>query len=147
MQFNHLFKAATESDMYTADPDIYTALCSICVTPAFLAKLTDVKRHAHVLAALQRRSASSTGGCLPGNARQSHPMAMPAWRGEIAHHLWPILNVHSEGSCIRRLAADRPGRVARSAGTSAIGNPTARCAIQITIEGSANSGRPEDDRT
>ena len=70
VQFNHLFKVATESDSFSADPDIYTALWNICVTPAFLAKLTDVKRHAHVLAALQRRS-FDLYGCLP--AGQSAP--------------------------------------------------------------------------
>ena len=49
VQFNHIYKG-------TDDPGIYTALWNICVTPAFLAKLTDVKRHADVAAALKRRS-------------------------------------------------------------------------------------------
>ena len=49
IQFNHIYTG-------TNDPDLYTALWNICVTPAFLAKLTDVKRHADVVAALQRRS-------------------------------------------------------------------------------------------
>lgn len=49
IQFNHIYKG-------TNDPDLYTALWNICVTPAFLAKLTDVKRHGDVVAALKRRS-------------------------------------------------------------------------------------------
>lgn len=72
LQVNHLFKVAVESDTYNADPDIYTALWNICVTPAFLAKLTDVKRHAHVLAALQRRSCDLYG-YLPAGQRAPEP--------------------------------------------------------------------------
>lgn len=82
LQFNHLFKVAVESDTYSADPDIYTALWNICVTPAFLAKLTDVKHHAHVLAALQRRS-FDLYGYLPAGQRAPEPpdgYGSLAWR-------------------------------------------------------------------
>lgn len=72
VQFNHLFKVAPQSDTYSADPDIYTALWNICVTPAFLAKLTDVKRHAHILTALQRRS-FDLYGYLPAGHRPPEP--------------------------------------------------------------------------
>ena len=44
IQFNHIYTG-------TNDPDLYTALWNICVTPAFLAKLTDVS----VMPMLSRR--------------------------------------------------------------------------------------------
>ena len=47
VQFNHIYQRPY-------DPGTYTALWNICVTPAFLAKLTDV--HDDVIAALKRRS-------------------------------------------------------------------------------------------
>jgi len=72
-QVNHLFKTAIDSDLYTADPDIYTALWNICVTPAFLAKLTDTQRHAHVLAALQRRSFDLYGYVPAGQSPPAPP--------------------------------------------------------------------------
>lgn len=83
VQFNHLFKVATESDMYSADPAIYTALWNICVTPAFLAKLTDVQRHAHVLAALQRRSFDLYGYLPAGQSAPEPPNDYDSlkWRG------------------------------------------------------------------
>ena len=49
VQFNHVFNDSK-------NPDLYTALWNICVTPAFLAKTTDGKNHPEVVAALRRRS-------------------------------------------------------------------------------------------
>lgn len=49
VQFNHVY-----SD--SRNPDLYTALWNICVTPAFLAKTTDGRNHPEVVAALRRRS-------------------------------------------------------------------------------------------
>lgn len=49
VQFNHVY-----SD--SGNPDLYTALWNICVTPAFLAKTTDGRNHPEVVAAIRRRS-------------------------------------------------------------------------------------------
>ncbi|MBS0296328.1 MAG: hypothetical protein JSR45_08450 [Proteobacteria bacterium] len=46
VQFNHVYRASL-------DPDAYTNLANICLTPAFLAKLTDV--HLEVRSLLQYR--------------------------------------------------------------------------------------------
>jgi hypothetical protein len=49
IQFSHLWTASR-------DPDAYTALWNLCVTPAFLAKATDGSNHPDVLAALRYRA-------------------------------------------------------------------------------------------
>lgn len=63
VQFNHIYKRPY-------DPDCYTALWNICVTPAFLAKLTDV--HDDVIAALRRRS-FDLYGYLPADKPEPEP--------------------------------------------------------------------------
>ena len=83
VQFNHLYRGTDEPDIYTADPDIYTALWNICVTPAFLAKLTDVKRHASVVTALKRRSFDLYGYLPEGEPEPEPPDCYERleWRG------------------------------------------------------------------
>jgi hypothetical protein len=49
VQFNHVWSASR-------DPNAYTALWNLCVTPAFLAKTTDGSAHPEVIAALRYRS-------------------------------------------------------------------------------------------
>jgi hypothetical protein len=49
VQFNHVWDGAS-------DPDTYTALWNVCLTPAFLAKTTDGKNHPEVVAALRYRA-------------------------------------------------------------------------------------------
>lgn len=49
VQYNHIWLAAD-------DPDAYTALWNVCVTPAFLAKLTDGAKHPDTVSVLQYRS-------------------------------------------------------------------------------------------
>jgi hypothetical protein len=59
MQYNHVWTAAK-------DPDLYTALWNLCATPAFLAKTTDGKNHSAVRAALQYRAFRLYGAHPPG---------------------------------------------------------------------------------
>ena len=63
VQFNHIYKRPY-------DPGCYTALWNICVTPAFLAKLTDT--HHGVIAALKRRS-FDLYDCLPNDEPEPEP--------------------------------------------------------------------------
>ena len=80
VQFNHLYKGTKESG-------IYTALWNICVTPAFLAKLTDVKHHGHVVAAQAQIIRPLAATCPTANRSRSHPTATPAWHGVTVHRL------------------------------------------------------------
>ncbi|MGI9017083.1 MAG: hypothetical protein ACR2HR_08275 [Euzebya sp.] len=74
VQYNHLWSGSK-------DPDTYTALWNICVTPSFLAKLTDTKAHADTIALLRRRRAGRLPACrrrhiclgAPVSARQRTP--------------------------------------------------------------------------
>ena len=65
VQFNHLYRCSD-------DPGCYTALWNICVTPTFLAKLTDVQRHDPVRFALKRRS-FDLYGYLPSGEPEPEP--------------------------------------------------------------------------
>lgn len=115
VQFNHLFTVATESDMYSADPAIYTALWNICVTPAFLAKLTDVKRHAHVLAALQRRSFDLYGYLPAGQSAPEPPDDYDSltWRD----HPPPVADLERAlRDQLRRAPRSRPAQACREIG-------------------------------
>ena len=60
IQFNHIWPSKR-------DPSLYTALWNLCVTPAFLAKLTD--NHPAVVAAIRCR-AHDLYGCLPEGQRR-----------------------------------------------------------------------------
>ena len=77
VQFNHIYKRPY-------DPGCYTALWNICVTPAFLAKLTDVERHADVIAVLKRRSFDLYGYLPDGEPEPDPPDDYDGldWRGE-----------------------------------------------------------------
>ncbi len=66
IQFNHVF---TDS----RNPDIYTALWNVCVTPAFLAKTTDGKNHPKVVAALRCRAFELYGFLPDGESAPAHP--------------------------------------------------------------------------
>lgn len=70
VQFNHIYNGNDKSDLYRSDPDIYTALWNICVTPAFLAKLTDT--HKDVIATLRRRL-FDLYDCLPEGEPEPEP--------------------------------------------------------------------------
>ena len=63
-QFNHIYAAS-------GDPDAYTALPNICMTPAFIAKLTDTSEEIKQL--LQFRSYELYGWVLPMKEPPSRP--------------------------------------------------------------------------
>ena len=63
-QFNHIWPGKR-------DIDLYTALWNLCVTPAFLAKLTD--NHPEVIAALRRRSFDLYGHLPQGETLPASP--------------------------------------------------------------------------
>ena len=75
VQFNHIYKDAE-------NPATYTALWNICVTPAFLAKLTDVNHHGDVVAALKRKSFDLYGYLPDGESEPEPPDGYGAldWR-------------------------------------------------------------------
>ena len=87
VQFNHLYR---RSD----DPGYYTALWNICVTPAFLAKLTDVKRHDPVRSALKCRSFDLYGYLPSGETEPEPPEGYDGleWRD----HPPPVRRLESE---------------------------------------------------
>ena len=106
VQFNHIYKGAD-------NPDIYTALWNICVTPAFLAKLTDA--HDDVVAALKFRS-FDLYGCLPrGEAQPEPPDGYDdvEWRG----HPAPVSDLESvlRGQ-LTRASRSRPAQASREIG-------------------------------
>lgn len=108
LQFNHLYKGAYESG-------IYTALWNICVTPAFLAKLTYVKRHASVIAALKRRSFDLYGYLPDGELEPDPPDGYDGleWRGcpPPVPDLETVLRRH-----LNRAPRSRPARACREIG-------------------------------
>lgn len=97
------------------NPDTYTALWNLCVTPAFLAKTTDGSNHPTVLAALRYRAADLYGHWPEGEKRPRAPEEYPrlAW-------LDPLDPVDAlEGELRRRLAsapASPPAKAARRLG-------------------------------
>ena len=86
VQFNHIYKG-------TNDPDLYTALWNICVTPAFLAKLTDVKRHESVRSALKRRSFDLYGHLPSGEPEPDPPEGYDSL--EWCEHPPPVADLRS----------------------------------------------------
>lgn len=117
VQFNHLYKGTDESDDYKGDPDTYTALWNICVTPAFLAKLTDVKRHAYVLSALKRRS-FDLYGYLPSGEQVPEPTdGYDSLKKKWREHPPPVDNLASVvRDRLRRAPKSRPAKACREIG-------------------------------
>ena len=64
VQFNHIYQNSQ-------DPDLYTSLANLCVTPAFLAKLTDT--HSRISALLQYRSFELYGWAPSGKEVPKKP--------------------------------------------------------------------------
>ena len=117
VQFNHLYKGTDESDLYTADPDIYTALWNICVTPAFLAKLTDVKRHADVIAALKRRSFDLYGYLPEGEPEPELPDGYDSLEKKWREHPPPVSDLESVlRERLDRAPKSRPAEACRKIG-------------------------------
>ena len=86
VQFNHIYK-------YPYDPRYYTALWNICVTPAFLAKLTDVKHHADVIAALKRRSFDLYGFSPDGEPEPEPPDGYDSLKERWRKHPPPVTDL------------------------------------------------------
>lgn len=84
IQFNHVWPGKR-------DPTLYTALWNICVTPAFLAKLTD--NHPVVKAAIRCRAHDLYGYLPKGQARPAEPPGFSSlsW----APHPPPIANLET----------------------------------------------------
>ena len=100
IQFNHIYKG-------TNDPDLYTALWNICVTPAFLAKLTDVKRHADVVAALKRKSFDLYGYLPEGEPVPEPPDGYDRLEKKWREHPRPV-------PCLKSVLRDRLKRAPKS---------------------------------
>lgn len=66
VQTNHIWADS-------GNPDIYTALWNLCITPAFLAKCTDGKHHPEVYAALRYRVVDLYGLWPAGRERPACP--------------------------------------------------------------------------
>jgi hypothetical protein len=66
VQFNHIWTDAK-------NPDLYTALWNLCVTPAFLAKTTDGSNHPEVREALKYRAFELYGKYPLGKAEPTRP--------------------------------------------------------------------------
>jgi hypothetical protein len=105
IQFSHVWTDAQ-------NPEIYTALWNVFVTPAFLAKTTDGQSYPEVTAATHYR-AFDLYGCVPADA--SEPRKPAAYDDlEWAPHPPPIDDL--ERALRARLKTDRVARACREIG-------------------------------
>ena len=106
VQYNHLWPSK-------GNPRTYTALWNLCVTPAFLAKLTDGARHGEAVAALRYRAYELYRSVLPKEMTPERPPGYQrlTWREplEAISHLEPELR--------QRLAENPRSRAAHAART------------------------------
>ena len=105
-QFNHIYAASL-------DPDAFTALPNLCMTPSFLAKLTD--SHPHVKALLRFRVFDLYGWTPSGFEEPPEPAGYRtlAW----AETLPPVANVRATlETAMKTKPEDRTVRAARQLG-------------------------------
>jgi hypothetical protein len=126
VQFNHVY-------LNSQDPDQYTCLANLCVTPAFLAKLTDTNERVRNL--LRHRVYDLYRWAPPGHEPPSEPVAY-------ADLQWaPTLPAVSDVAAavkalMERRPLDRTVQTAREIGWL-FGGPRAEGAPQICCEGGA----------
>ena len=104
VQYNHVWQDAT-------NPTLYTALWNLCVTPAFLARLTDGKQHPETVAALRCRSFELYGQ-LPAGLQ---PPAKPDRYDKLEWREPPAPVPDLEAELRRRLASAPRSRAAQAA--------------------------------
>jgi hypothetical protein len=105
-QVNHIYRVST-------DPDAYTSLANIVITPAFIAKLTDT--HDEVRALLAWRAYDLYGWAPAGQAPKMRPDDYAAL--EWAAPLPPLENVGAQiASAMQRAPKNRTAVAARRLG-------------------------------
>lgn len=104
VQYNHVW-------MDSQNPDTYTALWNLCVTPSFLAKLTDGKHHPDTVALLQYRAYDLYGH------KAGDPPTKPAGYDDLRWHEPPEPAPDLESVLRQRLQANPRSRAAVAART------------------------------
>jgi len=105
VQFNHIWPGPK-------NPDLYTALWNLCLTPAFLAKTTDSLHHHEVISMLRYRS-FELYGYVP--ASESSPPERPERYGEYQWAQMPPAVANLEAIYRTRMGRTPQGRATQSA--------------------------------
>jgi hypothetical protein len=102
VQFNHLYRDARTVE-------IYTSMANLCVTPAFLSKLTDTD--VDVVAMLRYRAYDIYGFVPPGSPKPDKP----AGYEKLVWHPFPAALVSVEGTFRKQMATKPKDRTTISA--------------------------------